>query len=340
MKELLSRLANVYGTAGREDKVASMVEEELEDAVDTVETDKFGNVIAKREGTGNFSVMLAAHIDEIGLAVEKVDDERFGYPSKVGGWDPRILPGSPMKSERGWGVVSTSPLELLEEEEKESPTQFDELFIEGENLSQGDFLVEDSEVAELGNPNIITGKGFDDRAGAAVLIESLRRLPDAIEADIYGVGTVQEEVGLRGAGVAAFRLDPDLAMVLEVALADDVPVGFPHTPVVELDKGPAITVKDASMISYPGLNRFLLETAEENDIPYQLEVLEHGGTDAGRIHITREGVPSSVIGVPTRYIHSPIEVLNLRDLERSTDLVVSALSKMTESRLRSFSVPT
>lgn len=339
MKELLTRLADLYGTSGREQSVASTVKGELEEVSDTIETDKFGNVIAKRRGSGNFSVMLAAHIDEIGLAVEKVDEEEFAYPSEVGGWDPRILPASPMRSEKGWGLISASPFELLDEEEKEDSVKSKDLFIEGHDLAPGDFLVQDVKTAELGNPDLLVGKGFDDRAGVAVLLEAFRRLEGETEADIFGVGTVQEEVGLRGAGVAAFKLDPDLAIVLETALADDMPVGNPHTPVVKLGEGPAITVKDASMISHPGLNQFLLEVAEENDISHQLEILEHGGTDAGRIHITREGIPSSVIGIPTRYLHSPVEVLDTRDLERGADLITSVLSELTSSKLETFSIP-
>ncbi len=249
------------------------------------------------------------------------------------------MPTNPMRSEEGWGLVSTSPPELLEEDEKDTPIKSKDLFIEKNGLNSGDFLVQDSKVAELGNSNLLVGKSFDDRAGVAVLIEAFKRLEDNTEANIYGVGTVQEEVGLRGAGVAAFKLDPDLAIVLETALADDIPVGKPHTPVVKLGEGPAITVKDASMISHQGLNKILLEEAEENDIPYQLEILEHGGTDAGRIHITREGIPSSVIGIPTRYLHSPVEVLDIRDLKRGADLITSALSEMTSSKLESFSIP-
>lgn len=339
MKELITRLVDLCGTSGRESKVASVVMDELEETANSVETDKFGNVIAKREGAGDFSIMLAAHLDEIGLAVEKTDEEEFAYPSKVGGWDPRILPASPMRGKEGWGLVSASPPELLKKDEKSNSIKFKDLFIESQDLASGDFLVKDAKAAELGNSNILAGKGFDDRAGVAVLIETFKRLEAETEANIYGVGTVQEEVGLRGAGVAAFKLDPDLAIVLETALADDMPVGAPHTPVVKLGEGPAITVKDASMISNPGINKFLIETAEEENIPHQMEVLEHGGTDAGRIHITREGVPSSVIGIPTRYLHSPVEVLDIRDLERGVNLVTSALSQMTQAKLDEFSIP-
>ncbi|KXB06141.1 hypothetical protein AKJ53_01175 [candidate division MSBL1 archaeon SCGC-AAA382F02] len=338
MKELVTRLANLYGTSGREETIASVVKEELEKTADRVETDKFGNVTAEKKGTSDFSIMLAAHLDEIGLAVEKTDEEGFTYPTKVGGWDPRILPSSPMKSKEGWGLVSKSPKELKDKKERKKSVKFNELFIESQNLSQGDFLVKDAQVAELGNPNILAGKGFDDRAGVAILIETFKRLGEKTEANIYGVGTVQEEVGLRGAGVAAFKLDPDLAIVLEVALADDMPVGNPHIPVVELGEGPAITVKDATMISHQGLNKLLIQTAEEEGIPHQLETLEHGGTDAGRIHITREGIPSSVIGIPTRYLHSPIEVIDIRDLEKGVNLLTSVLPKLTKSKLESLSI--
>lgn len=336
MKETLTRLSNTYGVSGREDSVASKVKKELENAADSVKTDKFGNIIAKKGGQTDFSVMLAAHMDEIGLAVEKVDQGKFGYPSKIGGWDPRILPSNPMKSENGWGIVTTSPSELLKDNKKKKPVKANDLFIDGYDLNQGDFLVKDAEVAELGDPNLLAGKSFDDRAGLAILIETFRRLNEKIKPNLYGVGTVQEEVGLRGAGVAAFRLNPDLAIVIETALADDIPAEPPHKPVVRLGKGPAITVKDASLISHPKLNQFLLEVAKKNGIPYQLEILEHGGTDAGRIHITREGIPSSVIGVPTRYLHSPTEVLDLRDLEKGVNLIISVLNEIDSSEFEKY----
>lgn len=339
MKELLTQLADLYGVSGREKSIASFVRSELEDSADSIETDKFGNVIATKEGSSDFSVMLAAHTDEIGLAVEKVDEDGFAYPARVGGWDPRILPGSPMKSEKGWGLVSTPPLELLDEENKKKAVRHDDLFIEAHDLSPGGFLVQDAETAELGNPNIVVGKSLDDRAGVAVMIQAFKKIKD-FEPNIHAVGTVQEEVGLRGAGVAAYKLNPDLGIVLEVALADDVPIGGPHTPIVRLGKGPAITVKDASMISHPGLTNFLIQVAEDEGIPHQLELLERGGTDAGRIHLTREGVPSSVIGIPTRYLHSPVEVLDIRDLEKGAKLLKSVLENLKYSDFESFSTPT
>ncbi|KXB02028.1 hypothetical protein AKJ43_02590, partial [candidate division MSBL1 archaeon SCGC-AAA261D19] len=260
----------------------------------------------------------------------------FAFPSNVGGWNPQILPSNPLRGNKCWGIASISPLGLLDKEEKKKAIKSEDLFIDGDNFSSGDFLVQDSSTATLGNPNLLVGKSFDDRAGVAVLIKILGELSDDLEIDVYGVATVQEEVGARGAGVAAYKLDPDLGLVLEVALADDVPMNEPHTPVVRLGKGPAITVKDASMISHPGLTDFLIKVAKEREIPHQLEILERGGTDAGRIHISREGVPSSVIGIPTRYLHSPVEVLDLRDLERAVELVTSALEGLTKPKFEAF----
>ncbi|MCD6248154.1 MAG: M42 family metallopeptidase [Hadesarchaea archaeon] len=335
MRKLLTELANLPGISGRESSVGNFVLEQLRETADEVSIDKFGNVIALKRGSEDFSVMLAAHMDEIGLIVEKVDEEGFSYLSSVGGWDPRVLVGKPVRSEKGWGVVVAAPFELLDEEKGKRAVKYEDLFIDGHGLRTGDFLSQDAEVAQLGTPDILVGKSFDDRAGVAVLIETFRRLENQ-DANVYGVATVQEEVGARGAGVAAFKLNPDLAIVIEVALADDVPAGAPHTPVVRLGRGPAITVKDASMISDQNLTNFLMKVANSKDIPYQLEVLDHGGTDAGRIHLTREGIPSSVIGVPTRYLHSPVEVLDIKDLENSTKLLTAALEELTKSAFNSF----
>lgn len=329
MRELLIELANLYGTSGREGSVSSFVRQQFEGIADEVQVDKFGNVIAVKRGAGDFSVMMAAHMDEIGLAVEKVDDEGFAYPSSVGGWDARVLVGKIMRGEHGWGLVSVPPRELLDEKARKRGVRGRDLFIDGQGLMKGDFLVQDVKATQLGNPNVVVGKCFDDRAGVAVMIETVRRLKKHA-ADVYAVGTVQEEVGARGAGVAAFKLNPDLGVVLETALADDVPSDGPHTPVVRVGRGPAITIKDASMISHPGLTRYLLETARSKGIPYQLELLEYGGTDGGRIHLTRGGIPSVVIGVPTRYLHSPAEVLDVRDLEWSVRLLTSVLEGLTK----------
>lgn len=335
MKELLRKLADEYGPSGREEDVADIIKSELEDYADNIETDSFGNVISTRNGSSDFSIMLAAHSDEIGLAVEKISEDGFAFPSRVGGWDPRILPSSPMNGKNAWGLISTSPIGLLSKDEKKKSVGHNDLFIETHNISTGSFLVNDVKMKELGNPNVIVGKSLDDRAGLTVMIEAFKRISD-FEPNIHAVATVQEEVGLRGAGVAAYKLNPDLGIVLEVALADDVPSGRPYTPVISLGKGPAITVKDASVISHPKLTDFMIKVAEDEDIPYQLELLERGGTDAGRIHLTREGIPSSVIGVPTRYLHSPIEVLDIRDLEHAIDLLVSILETIKKPIFKSF----
>lgn len=337
MRKLLTRLANLPGTSGREQSIASVVREELERSADEVKTDRLGNLIATKKGSGEFSLMLAAHIDEIGLAIEKVDGEGFAYPSRVGGWNPQVLPSKSLKSEKGWGVASVLPLDLMDEENRTKGVKSDDLFVDGDEISVGDFMVFDVSVAELGNPNLLVGKSFDDRAGVTVLIEVFNRMSDDVEFDVYGVATVQEEVGARGAGVAAYKLNPDLALVLETALADDVPTDGAHTPSVRLGGGPAITVKDASVISHPGLTNYLVRIAEKLEIPHQLEILERGGTDAGRIHLVREGIPSSVVGVPTRYLHSSVEVLDLRDLERSVDLVTSTLEELTRPEFESLS---
>ncbi len=342
--ETLEKLCNVHGVTGREEQVASLMEKLLKTCTDEVKQDKLGNVIAIKKGKKNApKVMLAAHMDEIGLLVKTISKEGFLQFTKVGGIDDRILLAQSVivLTEKGplRGIIGSKPPHIQKEEERKRIVPYDELFIDIGATSRdeakkmgvkvGDTIAFDIKFARIGK-NIVTGKALDDRIGCAVIIEALKRL-EKNECTIYAVGTIQEEVGLRGAGTSAFSICPDIGIALDVTVAGDTPgIKEAEAPVV-MRKGPALTVADSGMIVPAKVLRMLVETAEQNKIPYQLETGLPGSTDAARILLTREGVPSGVISVPTRYIHSPTSMLDLEDAEETVKLLVAVLQEIPKN---------
>ena len=339
--ETLEKLSNACGVAGREDEVRKIMMEMLKPHVDEISEDKLGNVIGIKRGEKNApKVMLAAHMDEIGLFVKTISKDGFLQFSKIGGIDDRILLAQKVivHTEKGplHGIIGSKPPHIQKEEERKKVLTYDELFIDvgAENQGEakkmgvkiGDPVSFDVKFARLGNDAVI-GKALDDRIGCAVMIEAMKILKKT-ECTIYAVGTVQEEVGLRGATVAAFGIYPDIGIALDVTVAGDVPGVKEVEAPIKMRKGPAIEIADMGLITHPKVLRMLVEAAEENNIPYQLETGLPGSTDAARIALTRGGVPSGVISVPTRYIHSPASLASLNDIENAVKLAVAAIQKI------------
>lgn len=306
--------------------------------VDEVRVDALGNVLAVKRGQGPqcMCVMLAAHMDEIGLMVVGHDSDGFLQVRAVGGVDPRLLPGKLLLvgPERIPGVIGVKPVHLLKDGEEEKPPKIEDLVVDvgakGKDEAQklaplGTYAAFATQFRELGPT--VSGKAFDDRAGCAVLVELLRG--EHFSFDLHAAFTVQEEVGLRGARVAAYAIQPDCAFALEGTIADDLPKDKDVSPTTELGKGPAITVMDRSFIADRRLVRLLTGTAEELGIPYQVKQPGIGGTDAGAIHLAREGVPSVTVAVPSRYIHSPVALLSLDDFNNTVRLMRESLSRLT-----------
>jgi len=313
----------------------------LKNHVDEVKEDKMGNVIGVKNGKKNApKVMLAAHMDEIGLLVKTISKEGFIQFTKIGGIDDRILLAQKVLvyTEKGplHGIIGSKPPHIQKEEERKRILTYDELFIDIGAESQeeakkmgvkiGDPVGFDIKFARVGK-NIVIGKAFDDRAGCAVMVEVMKLL-EKTECTVYAVGTVQEEVGLRGATTAAFGIYPDVGIALDVTVAGDMPGVKEVEAPIKLRKGPSIEVADMGLITHPKVLRLLIDAAEENKIPYQLETGLPGSTDAARIALTREGVPSGVISIPTRYIHSPASLLSLEDAEKAAKLTVAAMQKI------------
>jgi endoglucanase len=341
LAEVLEKLSNACGVAGREEEVRSLMHKFLKPHVDEVKEDKLGNVIGIKKGKKNApKVMLAAHMDEIGLLVKTISREGFLQFMKIGGIDDRILLAQKVMvlTEKGLlhGIIGSKPPYIQKEEERKKVIAADELFIdigagsEGEakkmGVKIGDPVEFDIKFAKIGK-NIVIGKAFDDRVGCATMIETLRCL-EKTECTIYAVGTVQEEVGLRGATTSAFGIYPDVGIALDVTVAGDLPGVREVEAPIKLGKGPSLTIADSSLITHPKVLRLLVGAAEENKIQYQLETGVPGGTDAGRISLTKEGVPSGTISIPTRYIHTPTSLLSLIDAENVVKLAAAAIQKI------------
>jgi len=341
LSENLEKLSNACGVTGREEEVRNLMIKLLKPYADKIVVDKLENVIAIKKGKkGAPRVMLAAHMDEVGLMVKLISKEGFLQFAKMGGIDDRILLAQKVivYTEKGVlpGIIGSKPPHIQKEEERKKIMTYDELFIDigaesredaaKMGVKVGDAVGFDVKYAEIGK-DVAIGKAFDDRIGCAVMVETLKRL-EKTECTICAVGTVQEEVGLRGAATAAFGVDPDVAIALDVTVAGDVPGVREFDTTVKMGKGPTLTVTDSGLITHPKVLRLLFDVAEENKIAYQLETGLMGSTDAARISLTRQGVPSGTVSIPARYIHSPVGLLSLKDAENSAKLTAAAIQKI------------
>ena len=340
MKDLLKKLADAPGVSGFEDEVRNIMIDELKDHVDEVEVDQLGNMIATRNGTSDSKkIMLAAHMDEIGLMIRYIDKNGFIKFSKIGGINDQMLLNQEVTIHTSngivTGVIGSKPPHRMKEAERKKIIDYENMFIdigasdkeEAEKIVKlGDPITIKQEFTPLGK--LYKGKALDNRIGCAVLVEVMKKAKT--NATIYGVGTVQEEVGLKGARTAAFRLNPDMALALDVTIAGDHPGIKEEDAPAKTGKGPGIILTDASgrgLITHPKVKNLLITVAEEEEIPIQLEVSEGGTTDATAIHLTREGIPTGVISPPTRYIHTPVSVIDIDDVENAVKLILAVLER-------------
>jgi tetrahedral aminopeptidase len=327
-RELIKRLTETYGPSGHEHRIRDLIQREIKGAADELRVDVLGNLIAKKKGNGGANrkkVMLAAHMDEIGVMVTHVDEKGFLRFASIGGVFPINLNGS--RCLFGNGVVGVFGHEKKDATRTE--VKMDRMFIDvgAANADNSAVNVGDAagfwrDFADLGDRMV--AKAMDDRIGCAVLIEAIQQLKRSPH-EIYFVFTVQEEVGLRGATTSAFGVQPDLAIAVDVTDTGDTPEST--TMAVSLGKGPAIKVKDSGMLAHVGVKNLLVQTAQQSKIPYQLEVLVGGTTDAMAMQTSREGIPAGVISIPTRYVHTPSEMVDFNDVQNSVKLLVSLLSK-------------
>lgn len=346
---ILKELSEAFGVSGEESAVRRIILDAIKDHVTDITIDSIGNLTAFKKGTDGANrprVMLDAHMDEIGFMVTGHEGNGLLRFTNVGGVDHRILPGLRVRvgAEGLYGVILWTPIHFSREQ---NVVPMNNLRIDIGATSKGQAegmakvgtrITFDSQFIEL-EGGMLRGKAFDDRAGCSVLVDVLRGGDYA--ADVLVSFSVQEEVGLRGARVAAQRLKPDVAFALEGTTAHDVPdpLADPDDPTTPnpacvVGQGPVITVMDASMIVPPQLVRFLRTTADKEGISYQLKTALGGGTDAGAIHQTMGGIPSAVISLPCRYIHAPSAYLHKTDYDNDVKLVQALLNNITHDDVR------
>ncbi len=327
LAETLRGLTEAYGPSGHEEAVRERVRELLGERGQDARVDALGNLIVRLgAGTSGHRVVVAAHMDEIGLIVHHVDEQGFLRVTPVGGVRPHLAVGQRLRFPGD--VVGTVQAEVRDVEP--GKVDFPVLFVDvgASDRAEAEARVPVGSVGVLDQPFRRLGetramaKAMDDRSGVAVLVELARRLTLSPH-EVYLVFTVQEEVGLRGATVAGYGLEPTVALAVDVTLAGDFPKA-PHLA-VGLGRGPAIKVKDGRMLAHPGVRRWLEDRAREAGLPYQLEVLPRGSTDAAALQVSRAGVPAGTISIPCRYVHSPSEVVDLRDLDGAVRLLQAAL---------------
>ncbi len=346
LKDALKKMSESFGIPGYEDGIRATIIELMKPLVDEIKVDKLGNIIGVLHGKSEKpKIMIAAHMDQIGFLVKHIDEKGFLRLTPVGGWDARTLLNVRVKilTKDGkfvHGIIGSKPPHILKEEEKSKPITIDDLFVdvgatkkedvEKLGIRVGSPVILDFNFIELPNDRV-SGLAFDDRSGVAVMLGALKLLSeekDKIEGTVYAVATVQEEVGLRGARTSAFSVNPDVGIAIDVTIAADVPGVGDQDKITELGKGPAITIMDATVIANRKLNELFEKVAEEKKIPLQYNVLARGGTDAGAIHLTREGVPSTTLSIPSRYIHSGVEIIDLKDVENASKLLAEVIKRI------------
>lgn len=329
--DLLKRLCEAPGVASREDQVRAVTVDALRPLVDDLRVDALGNVMGIRKGDGP-TVMIAGHMDEIGFLVSHIDDRGFLRIQPVGGFDARTLVAQRVQVHAQGGTAypgviqpAAKPIHILDKSEIK-PAKLEELFVDTGMAAErvrdvidiGDMVTVDRTLIEAGD--CVMGKALDDRVGVFVMIEALRAAGTST-ANIVAVATTQEEVGLRGAETAAYAVQPDIAIALDVTLALDIPGMSPELAVSRVGDGVAIKVMDSSHLAHPALLRHCRDLARQHNIPHQLEILPRGGTDAAEMQRARSGAPAITLSIPTRYVHTANETSSKADIAATIDLL-------------------
>ncbi|WP_088006886.1 M42 family metallopeptidase [Indiicoccus explosivorum] len=356
MFSLLKEVCGLVGPSGFEQDVQRFILNEVKEKADKTEVDGLGNLIAKLDATDESmpSILLAAHSDEIGFIIKKIEPNGTLRFELVGGFDNRILLAQPVKikGSKGYveGVIGTISAHYVKWDDPKRIASHRDLYIDigasseeevkGMGVAIGQPASYGSELKLLGGGKRgrVAGKGLDDRAGSALLIQLLNRLKEQSECrhgDIYFAFTVQEEVGLRGASVLSSDIRPDFALAIDTTPTSDT-YDVLMTGTRSLGAGPCVKIADKSLIAHPLVVQLLEKVAIQQNIPYQPEIFMGIGTDAGAIHMSASGVPSGVISIPSRYTHSPIEIVDLDDLDNSLKLAKEFICHSAELKNKTF----
>ncbi len=334
--ELLSKICTTPGAPGFEQKVRELVIKEVKDLVDEVEVDNMGNVYAIKRGKASKKVMIGAHMDEIGFMVTHIDDKGFIRFHTLGGFDPKTLTAQRViihGKKDIIGVMASKPIHVMTADERNKVAKLSDYFIDTgmtadevkELVNIGDPITREREFIEMGQ--CVNGKSLDNRLAVFILLETLRNLKGKeVPYDVYGVFTVQEEVGIRGANVSALRVNPDFGFGLDTTIAFDLPGAAAHEQITKLGEGTAIKIMDASTICDYRMVAFMKQTADKHNIKWQPEILTAGGTDtAGIQRMTEGGSIAGAVSIPTRHLHQVIEMAHKEDIQGSIDLLTACV---------------
>lgn len=341
---MLKELTDAKGIPGNEREPREVMKKYITPYADKIKTDGLGSLIAKKVGNEDGpKIMVAGHLDEVGFMITQIDDKGFLRFQTVGGWWGQVMLAQRVTivTRKGdvTGVIGSKPPHILPAEARKKPVDIKDMFIDIGASSReevmewgvhpGDMVVPYFEFTVMNNEKMLLAKAWDNRIGCAIAIDVLKQLKGVDHPNIvYGVGTVQEEVGLRGARTAAQKIKPDIAFGVDVGIAGDTPGVSEKEAQGKMGKGPQIILYDASMVSHKGLRDFVTDTADELGIPYQFDAIAGGGTDSGAIHITHKGVPSLSITIATRYIHSHAAMLHRDDYENAVKLIVEVIKRL------------
>lgn len=344
--KLLKKLTEANGVPGQEKAIRKIMEKELNNYVTKSYTDKLGSYIGVKSGVNeNVKIMIAGHMDEVGMMVKKIDENGFIKFQTLGGWWGHVLLGQEVEitTDNGLviGVIGSTPPHILAPEARTKVVKPEDMFIDigvksKEEIDElgirvGNMITPRSKFEQMANKKYLKAKAFDNRAGCGVAIEAIKKLQKCNN-EIYAVGTVQEEVGLRGAGTAASKIKPDVAFVVDVTLAGDMPgvSGIEG----KLGEGPMVVLMDATCLGNKKLIDLATDTAKEIGIDVKFEILDKGGTDAGKIHTYGEGVPTLGFAIPSRYIHSHSSMIHYDDYNNLIKLIVAMSEKIDNEFLK------
>lgn len=338
---LLKKLTEANGVSGNEKEVRDLIIEEIKDYVDSIKIDKIGNIIVHKKGNKNDkTLMVTAHMDEVGLIIKEINENGLIRFMTVGGIDKRILVSKKViiGESRIPGVIGAKPIHLQSKKEWEKALAIDELYIDiGANskedaekyVSVGDYVSFQTDYREFGD-NLIKAKALDNRVGCALLIDLIKNIENI---DFYGVFTVMEEIGLRGAGPAAFSVEPDIAIILEGTLCYEMPKLDSHKIPTKLNHGPAISLIDRTSIYNQKFRNKVVSIAENKSIKYQYRKTSMGGNDSGKIHTSKLGSITLTLSVPCRYIHGPVSVMSNIDYKNTYNLLVEIVKEYNRGLL-------
>ncbi|RFU65950.1 M42 family metallopeptidase [Peribacillus glennii] len=341
---MLKDLTDAKGIPGNEGEVRKVMQEYITPYADEITTDGLGSLIARKSGQENGpKIIVTGHLDEVGFMVTQIDDKGFLRFQPVGGWWSQVMLAQRVTvvTRKGdvTGVIGSKPPHILSPEARKKPVEIKDMFIDIGAASReeaqewgvrpGDMVVPYFEFTVMNNEKMLLAKAWDNRIGCAIAIDVLKQLKGTDHPNVvYGVGAVQEEVGLRGARTSTYKIKPDIGFAVDVGIAGDTPGVTEREALGKMGKGPQIVIYDASMVAHKGLRDFVTDVADEHNIPYQYESIPGGGTDAGSIHLTDGGVPALAITIATRYIHSHAAMLHRDDYENAVKLIVEVIKKL------------